>query len=133
MVCSPPLIAELAGVCSSKIEHGPHEMPGHQQWPLRGQMVAERDGATRAAVLRALEALYLAEGPEEAWARIGAVSAQQRSLIQERFKYVDRQAQRFAGSRGPSGDGGGAQPEREALVTRTAAAEAVVKSPRWEF
>lgn len=57
-------------------------------------------------MLRALETLYVGEGPDEAWACIGSVSTQQKSLIQERFKYVDRQAQRFGAKDTASGDAG---------------------------
>ena len=93
-------------------------------------MVAERDGATRAAVLRALEALYVAEGPAEAWSRIGDVNAQQKSLIQERFKYVDRQAQRFGNREAPA-DSGPVRGADSALTSRQpAAAEPAIRSPR---
>ncbi|KAK9795603.1 hypothetical protein WJX73_007429 [Symbiochloris irregularis] len=96
---------------------------------LVAQMVSERDAATRTAVLRTLEALYLAEGPEMAWECIGDVSSQQRSLIQERFKYVDRQAQRFG--RDTAGrDTAAAEGATTRRGTDAADSSRLLKSPR---
>ncbi len=52
--------------------------------------MSDRDKATRAAALGTLEIVYLSEG-QAVWKMCGHISDQQRSLIEERFKYTDKQ------------------------------------------
>ena len=54
------------------------------------QIVSDRDKATRAAALGTLEVAYLSEG-QAIWNMLGRLSDQQHSLIEERFKYTDKQ------------------------------------------
>ena len=54
------------------------------------QIVSDRDKATRAAALGTLEVAYLSEG-QAIWSKLGRLSDQQHSLIEERFKYTDKQ------------------------------------------
>ena len=54
------------------------------------QIVSDRDKATRAAALGTLEVAYLSEG-QAIWSMLGRLSDQQHSLIEERFKYTDKQ------------------------------------------
>ena len=56
------------------------------------QMVTERDKSLRLAVLDTLEALYKLEGEATVWIQVGSLNSQQKSLIEERFKAVSRQA-----------------------------------------
>ena len=56
------------------------------------QLVTDRDKALRSAVLGTLEILYRKEGEAAVWAHCGSLSDQQRSLIEERFKSVAREA-----------------------------------------
>ena len=51
---------------------------------------SERDKATRAAALGTLEIGYKSEG-QAIWSSLGRLSDQQQSLIEERFKYTDKQ------------------------------------------
>lgn len=51
-------------------------------------MVSDRDKATRGAVLSVLEGILKREGEQEVWKQAGRLSDQQRSLIEERFKFV---------------------------------------------
>lgn len=57
---------------------------------IRVQIVSDRDKATRAAALGTLEVAYLSEG-QAIWSMLGHLSDQQHSLIEERFKYTDKQ------------------------------------------
>ena len=54
------------------------------------QIVSDRDKATRAAALGTLELVYMSEG-QAIWSMLGRLSDQQHSLLEERFKYTDRQ------------------------------------------
>lgn len=54
------------------------------------QIVSDRDKATRAAALGTLEVAYRSEG-QAIWSMLGRLSDQQHSLIEERFKYTDKQ------------------------------------------
>lgn len=54
------------------------------------QIVSDRDKATRAAALGTLEVAYLSEG-QAIWSMLGRLSDQQHSLLEERFKYTDKQ------------------------------------------
>lgn len=56
------------------------------------QLVSERDKALRSAVLSTLEILYSLEGEATVWASVGPLADQQRSLIEERFKFAAKQA-----------------------------------------
>ena len=60
------------------------------------QLVSDRDKATRSAVLGALEAVYMQEGPSGFWDMLGRLNDQQKSLISERLKYTDKQVSHFA-------------------------------------
>ena len=62
----------------------------------RLQLVSDRDKATRSAVLGALEAVYMQEGPSGFWDMLGRLNDQQKSLISERLKYTDKQVSHFA-------------------------------------
>ncbi len=53
--------------------------------------MSDRDKATRSAVLGALEAVYMQEGPSGFWEMLGHLNDQQKSLISERLKYTDKQ------------------------------------------
>lgn len=46
----------------------------------------------RAAALGVMEVAYRQEGPAALWKLVGRLSDQQRSLIEERLKYTDKQA-----------------------------------------
>ena len=59
-------------------------------WNAILQVVSDRDKATRAAALSTLEVVYLSEG-QAIWSMLGRLSDQQHSLIEERFKYTDKQ------------------------------------------
>lgn len=59
-------------------------------WHAVLQIVSDRDKATRAAALSTLEVVYLSEG-QAIWNMLGRLSDQQHSLIEERFKYTDKQ------------------------------------------
>lgn len=61
--------------------------------------MSERDKALRSAALGALEILYKAEGEGAVWAHAGQLSDQQRSLIEERFKFAAKQAQKLLAHR----------------------------------
>ncbi|KAL3133794.1 hypothetical protein ABBQ32_008271 [Trebouxia sp. C0010 RCD-2024] len=65
----------------------------HKPLPALAQIVSDRDKATRAAALGTLEVAYLSEG-QAIWSMLGRLSDQQHSLIEERFKYTDKQATR---------------------------------------
>lgn len=54
------------------------------------QLVTVRGGdkSLRLAVLDTLELLYKQQGEATVWAQVGAISPQQKSLIEERFKTV---------------------------------------------
>lgn len=54
------------------------------------QIVSDRDKATRAAALNTLELVYMSEG-QAIWSMLGHLSDQQHSLLEERFKYTDKQ------------------------------------------
>ena len=54
------------------------------------QIVSDRDKATRAAALGTLELVYMSEG-QAIWSMLGRLSDQQQSLLEERFKYTDKQ------------------------------------------
>ncbi len=54
------------------------------------QIVSDRDKATRAAALGTLEVVYMSEG-QAIWSMLGRLSDQQQSLLEERFKYTDKQ------------------------------------------
>ena len=54
------------------------------------QIVSDRDKATRASALGTLEIGYWSEG-QAIWSKLGRLSDQQQSLIEERFKYTDKQ------------------------------------------
>jgi len=54
------------------------------------QIVSDRDKATRAAALGTLELVYMSEG-QAIWSMLGRLSDQQHSLLEERFKYTDKQ------------------------------------------
>ena len=54
------------------------------------QVVSDRDKATRAAALGTLEVAYMSEG-QAIWTQMGRLTDQQQSLIEERFKYTDKQ------------------------------------------
>jgi len=54
--------------------------------------VTDRDKGVRAAALGVMEVAYRQEGPAALWKLLGRVSDQQRSLIEERLKYTDKQA-----------------------------------------
>lgn len=58
-------------------------------------MVTERDKSLRLAVLDTLEILYKMEGEAAVWGQVGSLNGQQKSLIEERFKTVDKQAARL--------------------------------------
>ncbi|KAK9814323.1 hypothetical protein WJX72_004049 [[Myrmecia] bisecta] len=56
------------------------------------QLVSEKDKACRAAALATLEIVYLSEG-QSIWSKqLSKVTDAQRSLLEERFKYTDKQA-----------------------------------------
>ena len=57
------------------------------------QIVSDRDKATRAAALGTLEVAYMSEG-QAIWTQLGRLTDQQQSLIEERFKYTDKQVRR---------------------------------------
>lgn len=59
------------------------------------QIVSDRDKATRAAALGTLELVYMSEG-QAIWSMLGRLSDQQQSLLEERFKYTDRQVLRLS-------------------------------------
>lgn len=59
------------------------------------QMMVERDKSLRAAALAFVEALYVSEGPTTLWSAFGKLSDQQKSLIQERLKYLEKGAARL--------------------------------------
>lgn len=52
--------------------------------------MSDRDKATRAAALSTLEIVYMSEG-QAIWSMLGHLTDQQQSLIEERFKYTDKQ------------------------------------------
>ena len=54
--------------------------------------MSDRDKATRAAALGTLETVYMSEGPA-IWSMLGRLTDQQQSLLEERFKYTDKQVQ----------------------------------------
>lgn len=57
-------------------------------------MVTERDKSVRLAVLDTLELMFKLEGEACVWSQVGNLNSQQRSLIEERFKSVSKQAAR---------------------------------------
>ncbi len=61
-------------------------------YPALSQLVTDRDKGVRAAALGVMEVAYRQEGPAALWKLLGRVSDQQRSLIEERLKYTDKQA-----------------------------------------
>ncbi|KAL0028272.1 hypothetical protein WJX79_006476 [Trebouxia sp. C0005] len=65
----------------------------HKPLPALAQIVSDRDKATRAAALGTLELVYMSEG-QAIWSMLGRLSDQQQSLLEERFKYTDKQATR---------------------------------------
>eukprot|EP00798_Chlamydomonas_sp_ICE-L_P001437 gene1437-32811_t len=58
------------------------------------RLVTERDTALRQGVLMTMEAVYSCEG-NNVWRYAGKLSDQQRSLIEERFKYTDKDLARM--------------------------------------
>ncbi len=52
--------------------------------------MSDRDKATRAAALGTLELVYMSES-QAIWSMLGRLSDQQQSLLEERFKYTDKQ------------------------------------------
>ena len=60
--------------------------------PLPLQLVTDRDRGVRAAALGVMEVAYRQEGPAALWKLLGRLSDQQRSLVEERLKYTDKQA-----------------------------------------
>ena len=56
----------------------------------------------RAAALGVMEVAYRQEGPAALWKLVGRLSDQQRSLVEERLKYTDKQAAAQAGRRAPT-------------------------------
>lgn len=58
-------------------------------------MMVERDKSLRAAALAFAEALYVSEGPTALWSAFSKLSEQQKSLIQERLKYLEKGAARL--------------------------------------
>ncbi|GAX77872.1 hypothetical protein CEUSTIGMA_g5314.t1 [Chlamydomonas eustigma] len=54
------------------------------------RLVTERDNALRQAVLGTMEAVYCCEG-DGMWKWLGKLTDQQRSLIEERLKYTDKE------------------------------------------
>lgn len=56
------------------------------------QLVTDRDRGVRAAALGVMEVAYRQEGPAALWKLVGRLSDQQRSLVEERLKYTDKQA-----------------------------------------
>ncbi|KAL0039701.1 hypothetical protein WJX77_005628 [Trebouxia sp. C0004] len=65
----------------------------HKPLPALAQIVSDRDKTTRAAALGTLELVYMSEG-QAIWSMLGRLSDQQQSLLEERFKYTDKQATR---------------------------------------
>lgn len=68
-------------------------------WLTHVQLVSERDKALRAAVLGAFEVLYAREGESAVWTLAGPLTDQQRSLIEERFRFAAKQAAKAASHR----------------------------------
>ena len=58
-------------------------------------MVTERDKSLRLSILDTLEILYKREGEAAAWSLVGSLNSQQKSLVEERFKSVNRHKQRL--------------------------------------
>jgi hypothetical protein len=56
------------------------------------QLVTDKDRGVRAAALGVMEVAYRQEGPAALWKLVGRLSDQQRSLVEERLKYTDKQA-----------------------------------------
>lgn len=85
------LCAELIG--SLIDQHGPSLYRGPKQTDLLGmvaRLVSERDNTLRGAALVTLEVVYSIEA-DGIWKHIGKLTDQQRSLIEERFKYTDKE------------------------------------------
>lgn len=61
--------------------------------------MTDRDRGVRAAALGVMEVAYRQEGPAAFWKLVGRVSDQQRSLIEERLKYTDKQASAQVGTK----------------------------------
>ncbi len=59
-------------------------------------MIVERDKSIRAAALGVVEALYVSEGPGVLWSQFNKLTEQQKSLVEERLKYLEKAAARQA-------------------------------------
>jgi hypothetical protein len=59
-------------------------------------MIVERDKSMRAAALAFVEALYVSEGPAVLWSQFNKLTEQQKSLVEERLKYIEKGAARQA-------------------------------------
>ncbi|KAG1675584.1 hypothetical protein FOA52_014172 [Chlamydomonas sp. UWO 241] len=107
--------------------HGPSVYRLNKHADVMGtvaRMVSERDTALRQAVLGTMEAAYCCEG-DNLWSYLGRLTDQQRSLIEERLKYTDKELAKqglTAGFRGAAGSGAvGATMEWEADAPPAAA------------
>uniref|UniRef100_A0A061RZH6 Cytoskeleton-associated protein 5 n=1 Tax=Tetraselmis sp. GSL018 TaxID=582737 RepID=A0A061RZH6_9CHLO len=61
--------------------------------PTVAKMVSERDKALRGAVLGMLSIVYVSEG-DVVWKQMGSLDNMQKSLIEDRFKFTDKEAKK---------------------------------------
>lgn len=98
--------------------HNPHVHLPPQVLPVVARLVSDRDKDIRAACLGTLEVVYCFEG-DTTWALLGRLTDQQRSIVEERLKNVDkslarqglRAGYRTAAAGSGAGSGGGAAGE----------------------
>lgn len=88
--------------------------------PLVAKLVGERDKALRGAALSTLAVVYTSEG-DAIWKQLGTLSAPQQSLIEDRFRFTEKEVLRAGGVIGAT--------REQRLLEREAAAEPAGPTP----
>lgn len=94
--------------------------------PLVAKLVGERDKALRGAALSTLAIVYTSEG-DAVWKQLGTLTAPQQSLIEDRFRFTEKEVTRAGGAIGVKREQ--RLQEREAAAAPPAAASPVKPAP----